>query len=268
MPAAMKIIPGLSMTAAPNLPRITQTDEDKRIARLPGLIHLFEPDRLAIPSGGTALAAKDRATPGHAIATTSPSITVATNAGYNNKKVVMKTAGQAAFAYAAGTAPKSFTLIIAADLSQARITAALGAALFGVFNGTTVKYSLNYRADLGRLQFLENYAVGGAANLVPLVNMPAGDQKFVLVLSYDAETRTSRISLNSTDILSSLTHATTAPVIDTDSRVAIGGHMQGGTLNWDGHAGRAILLDRNYHDAAYLPLLAREIAEMRAYYGI
>lgn len=269
MVATMKIIPGLSLTAAPNMPRVAvQTDEEKRIARLPGLIHYFEPDRLA----GSPLTAKDRATPGHPISTPSTAITAATSSAYGGKKVVTKTAPQAAFAYDKGTTPESFTIIMACDLSQARITAGLGCTLWAFYNGainaSTAKYALSWRSSDNRLQFMENYSAGGTPLLLPTVNMPAGDAPFVQALCYDRATRTSSIFINSATPLATLTHASTLPIIDDDTQIAIGGLYQYGSSGWDGRMGRALIMDRSYNDPAYLPLLATEMAAMRAYYGV
>jgi len=272
MPAEMKIIPGLFLSALPGKPTITRTEEESRVAYLPGLVHYLEPDRLAIPSTGGGLAGKDRGTTGHPIATPSTAITVPALAAYNNRKVVTKLAAHAAFAYNPKTAPKSFTVICVADLSATRIAAALSASLWAFYNGeigaSTVKYALSWRPSDGRFQFMENYSAGGAGLLMPAVNMPVGDQKFVLVVSYDAETRTSRMSINGPDVLASLVHTGTAPVIDSNTRFAIGGLYQYGSAGWDGHIGRTILLDRNYHDPAYLPLLTTEITALRTYYAI
>ncbi|CCW20153.1 hypothetical protein EBBID32_45240 [Sphingobium indicum BiD32] len=269
MVATMKIIPGLNLTAAPNMPRIpVQTEEEKRIARLPGLVHFFEPDRLS----GSPLAAKDRATPGHPISTPSSAITASTSSAYDDKTVVTKTATQAAFAYGAGTALESCTILMACDLSQARITAGLGSTLWAFFNGpinaSTAKYALSWRNSDDRLQFMENYAAGGTPLLLPTIDMPAGDVPFITALTYDRPTRTSTIFLNSATPLATLTHTSTPPTIDDDTQIAIGGLYQYGSSGWDGRIGRALIMDRSYNDPAYLPLLDREIAAMRAYYGI
>lgn len=262
MTAALKIIPGLTLTAAPNLPRITQSSEERRIAGLPGLRHFFEPSRLS----GSPLSGKDRATPGHPVATPTAGITAGASASYGGRTVVTKTAGQFAFAYDMMTAPESFTILTACD------AAAAGGTLWSFFNGSgsgsVAKYALSWRSDLGRLQFAENYASNTSPLLLPVPDMPALNAPFILGVSYDRTTRESRMFVNDPTAKASITHTGTQPPIDGATQIAIGGLYQFGSAGWNGRIGRALILDRAYHDPAYLPLLAREMAAMRAYYGI
>lgn len=258
MVATIKRVPGLYLTAAPGAPSIVPTAEEDRIARLPGLVRYFEPERLS----GSPLTGRDRATPGLPLATSVSDYTIGTESDYNNRIVLRKSTDGAALVYDAGM-PESFTLIIAADLDAARQAANSTSNLFSVVDGSAI--SRSFRFTLGSMVFVDNAAVASAPSTGNAVGtIPPGGAPAVWAVSYDAPSRMSRISLNG-GTPKSLTHATAPALNSPSARLYLGGSTGS---HWKGRIGRGILLDRDYHAEPYTALLAREVAAMRTYYGL
>lgn len=263
MPATIKTTPGLRLTAYPGLPVAAPTAEEIRIASLPGLIHCFEPDQLA----GSPLAGIDRATVGWPLATTDATITLGAEADYDDQIVAIKPSAGAPFEYGVGTCPAgSFTAIIVADILAARLAAGSTSHLFSMVDGTTILRSWRLQNGGAAFKFVDNYAAeASVGNNLLVASAPAGDAPAVWVCSYDAETRISRLGINSSTVIAQFTHATAAAMPGPNARFILGGSTGS---HWAGRLGRALLLGANYHDAAYLALLDREIAAAKAKYGI
>ena len=261
MVATIKRVPGLYLTAAPGAPSIVPTAEEDRIARLPGLVHYIEPDRMT----GSPLSARDRATPGHLIATTDATITLGAQAAYGGRQVLSKPNPNAPLALTEGSVTPSWTIIIAADIAAARYGAGSTTNLFGT-RGLNGNIEANFRFASGGWTFEDDYDASGG-HVLPLASGPLADVPAVWAISYDAATRTSRISLNSADVLSSYVHAN-AWVPPTPSTQWLIGGTNFGSANWQGRLGRALIFDRAYHLEPYTALLAREVAALRTYYGL
>ena len=266
MPAMKTTIPVLTFTAAPGLPVITQTTEESRIANLPGLVHYFEPALLT----GSPLTGKDRATPGHPLATDAAGNTIGSEADYNDETVLIKPSALNPMIYDAGTIPTSYTVIIAADIAAAQKAADTTMVLWSFFEGTSLKAVA--RLSGGDLYFVDNYAVSttGGGRILK-ADTPAADTPAVFVFSYDLDTRTSFTGINTIETgLTGVnfTHTLAAADNNLSTQLAIGGGNPEIGADWVGRIGNAIVLDRALHLDPYRAIFAREVAAMKAKYGI
>lgn len=269
MPATIQRIHGLNIISAPGMPAVVSTAEDARIASLPGLVHFLEPERLS----GSPLRGVDRAMVGHPVQAWSPTVTRAASADYGGRSVFSFPFGTSPIAYKVGSCPRSFTLIICCDLSASRMPpTAATANLFGIHNpgvDGAARLKSSFRWSVGSLTYgFEDVANASGYNSVPTGQTPAGNAPTVWVISYDANTRTSRIGRDNAAVLATRVHTGTPDPHDAADQMLIGGIYANSSLSWVGRIGRALMLDRNYHDPLYVGLLAREIAAMRNYYAL
>lgn len=262
MVARFQTASGVKFSAS-GLPTIAQTDEELRIAALPGLIHYLEPGRFA----GSPLKARDRASPGRLVTANGALTKLDSDTSYANLPTINFPDGFGGLRYEAGLVPQSFTAIVCAHLTAAQISAQTTSGLLAAYDGDTLRYSWRWQVISGapRMTFSDNFAVSSGGNTLPNANLPAGDVPAVWVLSYDAETRVSRCGVNTAEVQASFTHTTTAPTFG-----ALGAWQWGlrGGASWEGHIASAIVLDRAYHLDPYQPLLDREVVAMKSKFGI
>ena len=274
-------IAGLNYTSVPGLRTIQNSALDLEIARTPGAVLRFEPERFS----GDPLSSLDRLNPGALVKTPTPVASLVTKvdqaAAYNNQAIISKlgpvttptaaTDAPAGFDYPPGTGYSTFTVVCVADIHPQRIANGLPVGLFSMFMGTTPVVSFRWvPGGTNKMVFTDNYSVAAnTGNQVP--TMPGGGVASLFIVSYNGATRVSRVSMNRVATQNTVTHSVGAApsgIIGPNHRFAYGGLYPGGSGNWYGGLAEMMLFDVDMREDPYNTTLTKVVERIAAKYGI
>ncbi len=269
MVGRMTTIPGVSAPALGGK-RIVMSASDKLIARLPGLLHVFDPAVLNSYGAGKCRAsgAPIRSMPpaGSAAGTLPTPTRVAVDPAFNNKPTISFPSGDGDIRIGPRTVTPSFAVVVVASLAAAaNATSGIFAQLMTTTNANVTGMiwqnvsTASFRAD--NLAGGTDY-IGIASASVPL------DTKAIWVFSYDDDARTS-IHWIANVTPGTRTGITTPALVGPSMTWNIGGSGGNSTVNgWKGRIAKALIFGREMHSETYRPYLDDAVAALKEEFAI
>ncbi|HVI28874.1 hypothetical protein [Hansschlegelia sp.] len=262
-------IPGVSAPALGGK-RIVMTEADKLIARLPGLLHYFDPAVLDAYGAGKCRASGRpiRSFPpaGSAAGTLPTPTRVAVDAAFNNKPTISFPTGDGDIRIGPRTVTPSFAIVMVASLAAAANASGAGfAQLLTTANANVLGVTWQ---NVATASFRADNLAGGSDYIgVPSASVPL-DTKAIWVFSYDDDARTAIAWIANVTPLTR-TGITTPALVAPSMTWNIGGSGGNSTANgWRGKIAKALIFGREMHSDTYRPYLDDAVAALKAEFAI